>query len=689
MVIPQIVGPDTTGVSLKLLLKSLIFRLVDESSNVIISTQQSIAHLSQVKKTEFCKQQNELDHQSYTILSQHHHDIHAALLQQFPDCVTDNEIQRFSNVFLNVDQFSENSNDQSQSAPQFGLIPTHTLKKLIHHTRCHDWNNAARIANEIFHILNQAIHNAKRKLLSNKNGKNSNVGYAAIAAAAQPNINPSNNLFYVIDASPHFEFKNLVLFISKFLELNFKLVNKSENIDIDGNSSSGNSASNEHSNNYNSEQNESNKFKFIIHFVNMLDLLMIYKNDFHHSLSLFLPRVVTLLTCQNIDVQKKSWNLLKKIVSSLKESNHININNNHNMNGKNVANGNDSGSDNSMSKNIDNCGIMLQCLADVLQYQNDLTREKIVTLISIILLQQTQILNQHSSMIDFQIIVNNLAKVLNQAKSKLSYLIIECLAVVNYKIKLSLSAMLQSSTINANDLNILRDRFKDASNENLPILTKDGNITYRYKNRHDINPTDNQLFIKSSQSYSSLNQTKTDEIDILKSKHNKHQVSSNNSSNSANGSIAQRRRLAGNGALTLSMDNENENVNATANNNKKKIIVPALRHDQLESSKINSNFNTNQHSSHTTAYAHNMHNNNTNNSKQNGRPARMHSAPNNHRHAAIASQLTLLKTKRKTTKRATSAHQSNNSQNTENRMLFVMININCKQSFFLLVIYTE
>ncbi|ETO23244.1 hypothetical protein RFI_13937, partial [Reticulomyxa filosa] len=142
-------------------------------------------------------------------------------------------------------------------------------------------------------------------------------------------------------------------------------------------------------------------------------------------------------------------------------------------------------------------------LVYLLPYESDTVREQIVICITTVLLQHSK------PTVNFQIVVNNLSKTLNQAKSKvfsfffflmytkhvyiyvytffehatvmcvhvqLSYLIIECFAVLHSLLGITLSNLIQNSTINANDLNRLRERFKDNT---LPILSKDNNITFR------------------------------------------------------------------------------------------------------------------------------------------------------------------------------------------------------------------
>ena len=80
-----------------------------------------------------------------------------------------------------------------------------------------------------------------------------------------------------------------------------------------------------------------------------------------------------------------------------------------------------------------------------------------------------------------QSVVNNVAKVLNQAsRSKLAYLAVECLAVLHHRLGLSLLTMLQNSTINANDMATLRRRFKAKARE-LPVLDQAGNLSFRHQ----------------------------------------------------------------------------------------------------------------------------------------------------------------------------------------------------------------
>ncbi|ETO13098.1 hypothetical protein RFI_24277, partial [Reticulomyxa filosa] len=75
------------------LFNALILRLIDENPSVVVSTEQTLAHLSRVKKKEFQSYQNQLDKELLTILTQHHPQIHAASLQQFSDMFTFEHVQ--------------------------------------------------------------------------------------------------------------------------------------------------------------------------------------------------------------------------------------------------------------------------------------------------------------------------------------------------------------------------------------------------------------------------------------------------------------------------------------------------------------------------------------------------------------------------------------------------------------------
>eukprot|EP01083_Nonionella_stella_P149118 473177_1 len=517
LVIPQIIGPNTNGINLKLLLKSLIFRLLDENAAVMMSTQQSIAYLSKIRKKEFSKIQNELDHESFTVLTQHHHDIHNALLQQFQDAISYQEIQRFSNIQMNDEM------------TLFEIIKPTILSKLLHCTRRHDWHGAGNVAQDILASVRQFCKQSKG--IKKKKKKRSN------------------------------DLKQLILFLCRFLEIDSQKI-----ISDDAPSFTP------------TESESTSRYRFVMVFVTMLDTLIEFdRASLMHLAPYYMPRLVELMSYSSSNiVSKKSLQMTRKLYAQ---------------------------------SSVNNWGIILLSFADVLQQTTDIMREEIVNNMMRLLLYHEHI---DRDAIDFQMIVNNLAKVLNQAKSKLSYLIIECLAVMHDKLGTSLLTMLQNSTMNANDMNVLRERFKA---KKLPILGKNGNISFRHKN---------------------INKTQNEELMVHPTPKMKRKILLLSSANPL--------RCTPNiiGSPTASLRSEpllkrrnidSLNVETTPNKESKQIQIQSAPNIMKK---------TMDYTKQPPPPPRN--------------PQRTHSAPMHHRHAAIAGQLSLLK-KRKA--RATSAHSSN------------------------------
>ena len=666
LVIPQIIGPDTNGINLKLLLKSLIFRLMDENPNVIMSTQQSIAYLSKIRKKEFSKIQNNLDHESFTILTQHNHDIHNALLQQFQDSISYEEIQRFSNIHFKNHINQSNTNNITL----FQIIKPNQLSNLLHNTRRHDWENACNVAQDIC-ISIENFCSQHQSVKSSQNKK-------------------TNDL------------KQLILFSCRFLEIDSPLISDQSQMTQKSSQAK--------------KINETEKHRFVKIFLKILEKLINFdKNVMMNFAPYFIPRLVELMSYSpskmNI-VGKKSLEICKKLY---------------------------------LQSTPSNCGIIIQSFVDVLQQTCDIIREPIIKNIITLLLHHEHI--QSSNSVDFQIIINNLSKVLNQAKSKLAYLIIELFAVMHHRLGLSLLTMLQNSTINANDMNILRERFKT---KKLPILTKDGNINFRHKNMNNNNKND-QLFHhsvgssghvgyaklaqmqlkhknthhnnrrssqQSSQSSSdaisdgNISMTSLDSFNDINQKHTQNQqkrhskpsrnvsasrkipfLSSINDSNSSSSSI--RSSIQSNNGMNVMIDDpgspnslrsepllQRRNKRMSNDNNALSIDTKKTRRSsdqhyrdqhkkvfgKIQSAPVKISYNniasannymqnTDNHNNDISGISNMMH------SSYNSIPSipqRTHSAPMHHRHAAIAGHLSLLK-KRKA--RATSAHSSNMGNN--------------------------
>lgn len=695
LVIPQIIGPNTNGVDLKLLLKSLIFRLMDENPDVIMAAQQSIAYLSKIRKKHFAKMQHELDHDSFTVLTQHHHDIHNALLQQFQDSISYEEIQRFSNVHFK----SNGGTGSSGTMVLFQIISPHILSELLHCTRRHDWNNATSTAQEILAATSKWCED-HRSLRVNPAKK-------------------SNDL------------KQLVLFLCRFLEIDSPVVSDRESIPKDAdlndgavplqNSKRSKSTGNPKGNsNGNSNGNPAgngtanpkgcDRSRFVLVFLKMLEVLIHFdRNTLMNLAPYYIPRLVDLMqTSPHSMIGKKSLDIAKRLY---------------------------------LESSASNSGVIIQAFSDVLQQTLDIVREPLVTNMITLLLHHDRI--QSSSLVDFQIVINNLSKVLNQAKSRLAYLIMECLAVMHHKLGLSLLTMLQNSTINANDMNALRERFKV---KKLPILTKDGNLTFRHKNKskndnlfhHSVGSSGHIGYSKlsnlSNQSQSNIsnipsstpttldsmhsNQTNLDGQDSNRKLHEKrHSKPSRNPSASrkipflsqlhhdrsfsaqntpSNGSVGPlhgdgpgspnsmrsepllQRRSSGGYSDGLHIDTHRSSRRAHDSGPATSHKVFAIQSVQSAPSTMIGGTNLSNHHNPPRG-ANNMNNGGGGgvasasfNGVSSSIPQRTHSAPQHHRHAAIAGHLSLLK-KRKT--RATSAHSSNiSSMGIQNQSLSMASN---------------